>query len=189
MQPPSLELPRSPGVQQSRLAFWLDLALNQAAWWYCILSARLGHPFLAVLGPLSYVVGHVVAAPRTRPAVLALSGAGALAGFAGDALLVRSGLLSFPPGFTLGPVAPFMVLLWAMFAVSLRGSSAFVTRLPGWQVALLGAAAGPLAYAGGERLSVLELANGALWAVSLEWAVAVPLLALAARLETKQRRP
>jgi len=142
-----------------------------------------------LLGPLSYVLGHVLSARRARHAVLALAMAGALAGLAGDALLAKAGLLRFPPGLTLGLAAPFMILLWAMFAVSLRGSSAFVLRRPVWQVALLGAAAGPLAYAGGERLSVLELSHGALWAVALEWAVAVPLLALAARHDAGLGRP
>jgi len=53
-----------------------------------------------------------------------------------------------------------------------------VPRLGAWARAALGAVAGPLAYAGGERLAVLDLRAGALLGVGVEWAVALVLLPL-----------
>jgi hypothetical protein len=92
---------------------------------------------------------------------------------------VHAGLLAFQPTF--GAVAPFMLALWAMFAVSLTASAAFLARPPAWRAALFGAVAGPLAYAAGARLSVLSLRDGAAWAVAVEWLLAVPWLAYWAR--------
>jgi hypothetical protein len=54
---------------------------------------------------------------------------------------------------------------------------------------LLGAIAGPLAYAGGERLSVLSLSAAAAWAVALEWGLAVPLLVICARPPAERQVP
>jgi hypothetical protein len=121
--------------------------------------------------------------------LIELAGAGAAVGLCGDALLASSGLLILSPSLSWGPVAPFLVSLWAMFAVSLQRSAAFLVRLPAWQTASIGAVAGPLAYAGGERLGVLSLSAGAPWAVALEWALAVPLLAACARVTPRQVRP
>ena len=186
MPSPALEPTRALAAKPGRIGPWLDLAASQAAWWWCILGARSNHPQLALLGPVAYLLGHVVLARQARAEVLGLIAAGSLAGLVGDGVLARAGLLVFPAGLTLGPAAPFMVSLWAMFAASLRSSAAFVVRQPLWRAALLGAAAGPLAYAGGERLSVLTLPAGAGFAVAFEWALAVPVLVWCARVGERQ---
>jgi hypothetical protein len=175
-------LPRDP----RRLALLLDLGTNQAAWWWCILSARAGKPTFALLGPLAYAAGHVLLRPRQRSRVLSLAIAGGLVGLVGDTLLAGSELLSFPPGLTLGPVAPFMVSLWVLFAISLTASTTFLVAQPPWRAALLGALLGPLAYASGERLSVLELSGYAPVAIAAEWTLAVLVLTLLARLDPER---
>ncbi len=187
MSPRALELPAAPAVPH-RLAAWLDLATSQAAWWWCILGARSERAALALLGPAAYLLGHLLLARGERQSVLRLATAGAAIGLLGDAILASSGLLTLPPSLTWGPVAPFLVALWAMFAVSLQNSAAFLVRLPAWQAAVLGAVAGPLAYAGGERLGVLSLSGWAPWAVGLEWALAVPIIAACARAAARQVR-
>lgn len=181
MQPKSLVIGPIPDLKPTGTAVWLDLAANQAAWWWCILSARSGHGTVALIGPAAYLLGQVLLRPGERWLVLLLGALGALVGFAGDTLLVYARLLVFPPGLTVGAAAPFMLALWAMFSASLLGSMAFLLRQPAWLALLLGAVAGPLAYSGGERLSVLALPGMAPVGVAVEWALAVPLLALLAR--------
>jgi hypothetical protein len=182
MQPKPLALGPIPDLRLKGSAAWLDLAANQAAWWWCILSARAGHGTVALLGPGAYLLGQFLLRRGERWLVPLLGALGTLVGLAGDTLLVRAELLVFPPGLTIGAVAPFMLALWAMFSVSLLGSMAFLLRQPAWLALLLGAAAGPIAYSGGERLSVLTLPGGAAVGVAVEWALAVPLLAVMARL-------
>ncbi len=164
---PSTPSPAAPAL--------LDLAASQAAWWWCVLLVRAGHSELALLGPLAYLAGRAWASRGEGRATLTLAAAGAAFGIAGDQALVLLGLLDFSVAGTRGG---FMVALWAMFAATLRFSAGFVTRLGAPKRAALGALAGPLAYAGGERLGVLDLRSGGLLGVGLEWAVALLLLPL-----------
>jgi len=185
---PGPELPGTLGeaeglaVPRSLPVLWADFAGQQAAWWWCVLFARDGHAAAALVGPALYASAHVLARPGARCRVAALGGGAALLGFLGDTLLVRAGLLSFTvPGAAPGHSPLFMVALWMMFALSFSASSAPLSRQSLATLAGLSALAGPLAYLGGERLSLLSLTDGALAAVALEWALLVPLLVLGAR--------
>jgi len=172
----------APGVAGSRLVLWADFAGQQAAWWWCVLLARDGHAVAALVAPALYAGVHVLARPGARCRVVALGVGGALLGFLGDTSLVRAGLMSFTvPGAAPGHSSSFMVALWMMFALSFGASSAPLSRQHPATLAGLSALAGPLAYLGGERLSLLSLTDRALVAVALEWALLVPLLALWAR--------
>ena len=162
----------------------LDFVANQAAWWWCVLLVRSGETALSLAGPLAYVVVRAAAAESALVPVVALALAGAAFGAVGDQLLAAFGLIDFGAAGTNGG---FMVALWAMFAVSLMFSNSFVVRLPAWQRALAGAAAGPLAYLGGERLGVLALAPSAWFGVAVEWAVALTVLPLLVRSRAEER--
>jgi hypothetical protein len=152
---------------------FLDLVVNQAAWWWCVLMARQGQELAAVAGPLAYIAGRIALQPARVFATLRLAAAGAAYGAVFDQLLAWLGLIDFLPAGTHGA---FMVAIWAMFAASLEISAAFLTRLAPWQRSLAGALAGPLAYLGGERLGVLVLAPGAIPGIALEWALALLIL-------------
>lgn len=178
MPPQSAELTHARAPSPRWLGIAADFVANQAAWWWCVLAARAGSP-TGLLGPAAYVVGQLVFRPNRRRAILGLAAAGALTGLAGDFALVRAHLLAFPPTFA--EVAPFMLGLWAMFAVSLTASAAFLAQAPVWGAALFGAVAGPLAYSAGERLSVLTVREAGAAAVALEWMIAAPWLAYCAR--------
>jgi Protein of unknown function (DUF2878) len=170
------------GVPRWRPVLWADFAGQQAAWWWCVLFARNGHAAAALVGPALYAGAHLLTRPGARCRLAALGVGGALLGFLGDTLLVRAGLLSFTvPGASPGHSPSFMVALWTMFALSFSASSAPLSRQRPATLAGLAALAGPLAYLGGERLSLLSLTDGALAAVALEWALLVPLLGLGAR--------
>jgi len=183
MQTPALELGRAAGLalRPTKRFALLDFVANQAAWWCVILLVKSGHDLVALSGPVAYVTVHLLARPEARLLVARLAVMGALVGLVGDTLLVRAGLITFPstasdPAWS----APFMVSLWAMFAVSLSASARFLSQLRMHWVAVLGAIMGPLAYLGGERLGVLALGPGAGPVVAAEWAVAVAILAYSA---------
>ncbi|HTQ08148.1 MAG TPA: DUF2878 family protein [Polyangiaceae bacterium] len=184
--PPALErlVVRGAGARSGevpRVARLTDAAAHQAAWWWCVLCARADLAWLALAGPLAYVGAHVALRPAWRSRVLVLAVFGALLGLCGDALLVHAGYLASRPALERGATLPFMASLWSIAAVSLTLSSAFVASLAPWQAALAGVVVGPLAYAGGARLSVLVLAPGAPLLVAVEWALLLPLVTRCAR--------
>jgi hypothetical protein len=160
-----------PGPDGATVLF--DLVASQMVWWWCVLAVRQGEELVGLAAPLAYVAGRVAVRPARAAATLKLAVAGALFGATGDQVLASVGLLDFLPAGTLGV---FMVSLWAMFAVSLEHSAAFLGRLSPLQRALAGAVAGPLAYLGGERLGVLALERGAYLGVAVEWALALLVL-------------
>ncbi len=154
----------------------LDAAAQQAAWWWAVLLAARGHPALAAALPLAVLALHLVFRPDARAPVLATGAAAALYGLATDGLLVAAGLLGFPGG---GAPPAWMAALWAVFGAALTASLRSVAAWPGWAVALLAAAGGPLAYRGGAALDALALPGGAMAmaAVAAQWAIGLPLLA------------
>jgi hypothetical protein len=160
---------------------WLDFVGSQAAWWSCVLLVRADREAAALAGPVLYIAMHAAVRARLRTRLVALAGLAALAGWAGDTILVRTGLLSFPGATTAPWSQPWMAALWAAFAVSLTVSMIWLVRRPFVVAGAFGAVAGPLAYAAGERLDVLALARWSAPAVAAEWAVATPLMVLYAR--------
>jgi hypothetical protein len=184
MQTPALELGSDASLALRRAKHFalLDFAANQAAWWCAILLVESGHALFAASGPAAYVLVHLLARPEVRSLVARLAVTGALVGLVGDTLVVRAGLMTFPSAATDAAWSPpFMVSLWAMFAVSLSASARFLSHLKVYWAAALGAMMGPVAYFGGERLGVLELEPWASPVIALEWAVAVAILATTER--------
>lgn len=157
-----------------------DFAGSQAAWWWCILCVRAGHPCLAVVGPAAYLGVHFTLRPSRRTSILVLAVGASVLGLLVDTTLVRLGFLALP-GAGRGWTAAFMVSLWAAFGVSLTASMSFLRQSSSYVSLLFGALAGPIAYSGGERLGVLRLAPHASVAVGVAWALAVVALAVLAR--------
>ncbi len=99
-----------------------------------------------------------------------------LAGFAGLGLVVDGGLalaggFRFPPdAFVLGPLPPWLWLLWPLFATLLHHSLAWLWRYP-WLAAAGGATSGPLSYYAGAELAGVDLAPWLLAAEALVWAL------------------
>ena len=178
----STDTPAARGADPGRwVSPWLDFVGSQAAWWSCVLLVRADRDAAALAGPVLYIAAHAAVRARLRTRLVALAGLAALAGWAGDTVLVRAGLLSFPSA-TMAPWSqPWMAALWAAFAVSLTASMIWLVRRPIVIAGAFGAVAGPLAYAVGERLGVLALARWSAPAVAAEWAAATPLLVLCAR--------
>lgn len=158
---------------------------TQCAWLAVVLSAAQGQPAWGLTAALLVIAWHLHLAPRPRSeaALIALA---ALLGTVADALVLRQDVLAYTSGQTFAALPPaWMSALWAVFATSLNVTlRGLRSRL--WLAILLGAVGGPLAFASGARLGAAQLLEPtqALWLLSLEWALMLPLLvALAARLD------
>ena len=171
----SHDRPATAGVVVNFIAF-------QIGWFACVLSAARGLPWAGTAVAAAIVGVHVARGARPR-AELKLIGIALLIGVMWDSLLLTLGWLDFASGVAIDGVAPPWILaLWALFAMTLNGSLGWLKRRPG-VAALLGAVAGPLAYWGGAKLGAVVLVAPvpALIALSVGWAVFTPLLALLAR--------
>jgi hypothetical protein len=157
----------------------LNLAAFQAAWLITVIGAARG---LGWAGPVA--VGAAVALhlrlstrPRLEFGLLAV----ALAmGAAVENGLQASGLTRYPGDPAWTPL--WMLTLWPLLATTLNVSlSWFKTHLA--LAALLGCVAGPLAYRAGAALGAIELPDPvqAMSVLGLVWAVAFPILLVAAR--------
>lgn len=167
----------------------LHLLLTQAAWFALVLGAAHGHAAAGLAAGAAVVAWHLACAPDLRVEtwrVLAVSAAGATA----ETLRGMLGLVAYAgePQASAWPPA-WLVMLWAVFAVSLDVSLRWL-RGRAWMAALLGAVAGPAAFASGARLGAAHLVEPvpALAAVAVLWAAMLPLVvALAQRIEESAR--
>lgn len=156
----------------------LNLVFFQTGWFVCVLGAAAGHPWLATLGGLVLVAGHLaLVRQRDREALLLLA---ALAlGLVLDAIHIATGVLRFSIG-SLHPALPppWILVLWLQSAATLHYSLAWLGGRP-LLAAIIGAVSGPLAYWGGVRFGAAEL-GPSLWPcllqIGLGWAVALPVL-------------
>ena len=160
----------------------LNFMLFQAGWFSCVVGAANGLPWLGVL-----VVGLVVAihlaisAQPRHEGCLVLLAVGL--GLFFDSLLVTSGWLSYPNGMPVAGLAPYWILaMWALFATTLNVSMGWI-KSSLLLAAVMGAVFGPLSYMAGQRLGAMTFNdfNTAIIALSMVWALAMPLLVLAAR--------
>ena len=170
--------PAAPGAG-SMLA---NFAAFQVGWFACVLSAAYGWPWAGTLTAAAIVAAHVYRAPRPLPE-LKLIGIALLLGVVCDSLLFSLGWLDFKSGVIVPSMAPHWILaMWALFATTLNVSLAWIKGRLAAAVAL-GTVGGPLAYWAGARLDAVVLAAPvpALIGLGVVWALATPLLALAAR--------
>jgi hypothetical protein len=155
-----------------------NLAGFQAAWWAAVLGAGAGLPWAGPAAGIPLLALHLGVADRS-PEERALVLRGLLAGAVLETLNAASGVLvhrDLPPGFPLPPA--WIVLLWPLFAATLRHSTGWVRgrRLVG---AALGAAAGPLCCLAGERFGAIRIGEDralALAALAAGWAATTALL-------------
>lgn len=153
----------------------------QLGWFACVLSAANGRPWLGALVACIVICLHLYLADRPGPE-LRLILLALLMGLIFDSLLVSSGWLKYSGGPMFTGLAPYWILaMWALFATTLNVSMSW---LKGRTIAavLLGMVFGPLSYIAGQRLGALEFVNfmPSIAALMIVWALAMPLLVLAA---------
>lgn len=161
---------------------WRNLLYTQCAWFAVVLSAAHGQPAWGGLAALAVVAWHLCVAPgpRSEAALIALV---TLAGTAADTVVLQQGAITYASGQWSAAVPPWwMSALWAVFATSLNVTLRWMQgRL--FVTVLIGAVAGPLAFASGARLGAAQLLDPtlALTLLALEWAIMLPLLCVCAR--------
>ncbi len=149
----------------------------QAGWFACVVGAAHALPWAGTAVAALIVTTHVFFAEQPRREIRLVAMA-LLIGMVWDSTLVMLGWLDFTSGFFIAGVAPHWILaLWALFAITLRHSLAWLQTRP-LTAAVLGAIAGPLAYWGGTRLGAVILVEPlhALIVLSIGWGIFTPLL-------------
>ena len=163
----------------------LNFAAFQIGWFACVLGAANGLPWLGPVVVAAVVALHLALVRRPLPELYLLLAA-MLIGLVLDSLLLATGWLRYSAGLWLPGLAPYWIVsMWALFATTLNVSMGWMRGRPVLTV-LMGAVGGPLSYLAGEKLGAIELTQpiAALAALSLAWAMAMPLLMwLAARFD------
>ncbi|QDU69465.1 DUF2878 domain-containing protein [Engelhardtia mirabilis] len=153
----------------------------QLGWWACVLGAAQERPLLGPAVVAALIVVHLAFTRRRGELGLVLFAA--LLGLVLDGGLAAGGLLRFDATDApfVGPLPLWMVALWANFAPSLGHALGWMRRR--YIVGLLfGALGGPTTYFAGVRLGALQFGDdmaASLIAITVVWAVAMPLLLLA----------
>ncbi len=156
----------------------LNVLLNQAGWFACVVGAANDRPWTGTIIALAMVVIHMLLVKDRRQEMQLLLAAAVL-GAVLDTVQGLLGVVHFRSGYVVGWLCPLWIpVLWAQFASLLHISLGWLSGrylLGG----LLGLVGGPLAFFGGARLGAAELHSNlwvALGALALEWAVAMPVL-------------
>ena len=148
-----------------------NAGLFQLGWFACVLGGN--SPWLLLAGAALMI--HLLWISRSW-AEVHLVICVCLLGTVIDSLLLNMGVFEFKQ---LGVLIPlWLVVLWAVFAISLRHCLAW-TAQPLWRAALLGAISGPLSYYAGHRLGAVQFPLG-LWptliGLAVVWAGLFPAL-------------
>jgi len=148
----------------------------QLWWWACILSAKPGLGWAVLLLVIAACCVHLQWIESWWHALPLLITT--LLGCMLDQIAYNLGWLSFEHHHTWPAFIPlWMIALWLAFSMTLNVSMRW---LQGRTIlaAILGGMFGPLAYLGAQQLKVIDLPFSSwslLW-VTVEWAVAMPLL-------------
>ena len=98
-------------------------------------------------------------------------------------MLFRSGIITFHGWQVLGLSPVWLWLIWALFALTLNHSLAWLQKWPmGWTAAL-GAVLGPVSYGAGAQSGGADLQTSVanlIW-LALSWAVVTPMVVVWAR--------
>ncbi|KRG70592.1 DUF2878 domain-containing protein [Pseudoxanthomonas dokdonensis] len=163
--------------------FWINLLGNQLVWLCAVIGAGRGLQWPALLAAALYIASQLAGAPRPR-VELRLLWLALACGAVVDGVAAGSGLVVYAASVP-GPLPPPWILaLWAAFAMTLTTSMAFLQRRA-WLASLFGLLLAPLAYLSAARgWDAVQFAaptwRGILL-LGIGWALVLPLLAAAAR--------
>jgi uncharacterized protein DUF2878 len=155
----------------------LNFILFQTAWFFTILPAAYGKPYIGVFFTMIWMLLHLSIVGEKRNPELMLIVATVIIAYLLESSLVIAGLIVYPEQAMLGTPAPvWMITLWINLSLTINYAMSW---LKGRYLlsALLAAIAGPLTYYAGERFGAITL-NGipSLIAISIMWLIAMPLL-------------
>lgn len=172
----------------------VNFVVFQAVWFICVYGAADARPWIGPVAAAALLPINLFFCPRPA-AELRLWAVAGLLGLLLDTALHSSGWIGFPaaasPGgdaalppegaaLRLAPV--WIVTLWVAFGSLLNSSLTWLRGRPLLTV-LLSAIGGPLSFWSGTRIGATSVPGGSMGyaALSIEYAVAVPLLMLASR--------
>ncbi len=154
-----------------------NFVVFQAAWFAAVLGAAHGQPALGTLCVVAAIAWHLAVSARpAREAWLVL--AACAIGLVFESFVVWQGHVRYPSGQPIAGLAPYwMVALWGLLAIALNVTMRWLRGKP-WLAALLGAVAGPAAFASGVRLGGAQFvqARPALLTLAVAWSLLTPLL-------------
>ncbi|MCE9635147.1 MAG: DUF2878 domain-containing protein [Planctomycetes bacterium] len=162
-----------------RLWKLVNYAILQGAWFGCVLGAAADALWVAWLSGATALALHLALLRDWRSDRIVVGAALAI-GAVTDTIVRGVGAFDAPSDPLPAPFpVTWLLLLWAVFGTSIR-------HCMGWLrgryvvAAVFGAVGGPLSLMGGARLGAVTLATDTrlVWfAIGLQWAVAMPLLA------------
>ncbi|ABB05629.1 hypothetical protein Bcep18194_C6579 [Burkholderia lata] len=166
------------------------LALSQAGWFVCVLSAAHGRGWIGTLCAGLLAGAHLLRA-RAHAREAALMAIVTALGWSWDAVPVATGWLRYPNGVLLEGAAPYWIAgLWVLFSTQLNVSLRWLRER--WlTAALLGAVAGPLSFRAGATLGAVQIASPAAWVLlGCGWGILLPSAVwLARRLDGTRHEP
>ena len=158
------------------------------AWLVNVYSAASGMPIYGPVFTMIWMLCHLGFTVEKRLPEVSLLLFAAIFGYLFDSLLVLTDVIAFPEKTMLGwPSTLWMVALWINLAATLNFSLKWLKGRFALAV-LLGATTGPIAYYAGSVLGAIELYGlKSLMAISLQWALALPILLWFASFESRPR--
>jgi len=160
----------------------------QAVWFICVYGAAGGRPWIGPAAAAVLLPINLLFCPRPG-AELRLWAVAGLLGLFLDTILGSFGWIGFPaataPGGAVLLAPLWIVTLWVAFGSLLNSSLTWLAGRPGLTI-LLSAVGGPLSFWSGARIGATSVPGGSMGylALSIEYAVAVPLLMRASRFLT-----
>ncbi len=170
----------------------LTFIAYELVWFAAVIGAGRGRVWPGVCAAAAFIAWRL-AVSRHRAIEGRLLALALLIGAALETCWVRTGLIRYAAAWPLGSSPAWLLALWASFGLTIVPLFSYLHSRP-WLAAALGAIGGPASYwaAGRGWHAVLfpPRALPTLLALSLGWAVALPLLTtLARRWLSAARRP
>ncbi len=161
----------------------VNAVLFQIGWWAVVLTSTVS-TWLPAFITMIILILHFRFVSKEPWLDLKLMMLATTMGFVVDSTMLRFEIYKLPMNAKFAPI--WLLCLWALFSISLRLSMRWLwSRLP--VSALLGAIFGPLSYAAGSKLGILDFGSPQLLCIalsSLSWMIAMPVLMVCARRET-----
>jgi len=158
-----------------------NFALFQFAWLACVAGAAYGMPWLGVAVTIAVIGWHLLQSSQVKTELLLLFAA-LLIGACFDQTMLLTELVAYRQhGWDASFVPAWILALWLAFASTLNLSLAWMQGRY-LLAALFGAAGGPLAYSGAEKIGAVAINSSISYiALSIGWAVITPALLYLAR--------
>jgi len=169
--------PPSTSIAPTRAVQIANLVVFQAAWFAAVLGAAHHIPLWGTVCVLAAITWHLGVSARPAQEAM-LIGLACAIGFIVESAIAMQGKVSYPSGQPVAWLAPYwMVALWGELAMALNVTMRWMKRRL-WLAAVLGAIAGPMAFASGAKLGGAQIIDTtpALVMLACAWAVSMPLL-------------